>query len=191
MFTGIIETTAAVRARTNEGLTIERPATLTDLAIGSSVAVNGVCLTVSSLTSDELAFQVVDTTWKKTALMDLHPGDLVNLERALLASGRFDGHVVQGHCEGVGLLTSIEGKGGRDTLMSLSVPRDLLRFIVVHGSIAIDGVSLTVAEIADDVVTVALIPETLARTTLGSRSLGARINIETDLIGRYLLQKHV
>jgi len=173
-----------MKERTASGLSIERPAVFDDLAIGSSVCVAGVCLTVIALDQETLQFDVVPATWSATALGMLQPGDRVNLERALKASGRFDGHVVQGHAEGTGVVEALHRDPASGVLLKLRVPDALLNAIVPKGSIALDGVSLTVAALEGSTVTVALVPHTVAQTTLGSLQPGDHVNIETDILMR-------
>lgn len=185
MFTGIIEATAAVLEKTEDSLTIAHPVSFDDLKKGCSIAVLGACLTVTSFNDQSMTFQVIPETWAKTKLGSLKKGDLINLERAMPASGRFDGHIVQGHIEGVGIVAAIV-RDGQDVRVTVSVPGDLRRYIIPKGSITIDGVALTVASIEKDQVTVALIPETLQMTTLGSLQEGDTVNLETDMIGRYV-----
>ena len=184
MFTGIVEATAEILEKTPAGLVIERPVAFDDLNIGSSVSVSGVCLTIVRLAKTSMAFDVVEETRRVTTLGFLKKGDRVNLEQSMKANDRFDGHIVQGHVEGVGVVAAT----GEGSELVLCVPTSLLPGIVTKGSIAIDGVSLTVASVAGDRVTVALIPQTLKSTTLGSFKTGDRVNIETDILGRYVLQ---
>ena len=185
MFTGIIEATAAVLKKTEDSLTIAHPVSLDDLKKGCSIAVSGACLTVTSFDDQSMTFQVIPETWQKTKLGSLTKGDLVNLERSMPASGRFDGHIVQGHIEGVGTVTAIV-RDGQDVRVMVSVADDLRRYIIPKGSITIDGIALTVASIEKDQVTVALIPETLQMTTFSSLREGDMVNLETDMIGRYV-----
>lgn len=184
MFTGIIEATAEVRSAEQNALTIERPHFFDDIRIGSSICVSGVCLSVIAFDESSMSFDVVDETLSKTKLGGLQPGDRVNLERSLMANGRFEGHIVQGHIEAVALVmqewTQEEG------ILQLEVPSELSAMIVSKGSITIDGVSLTVAHKTDDRFSVALIPHTLEHSTLGELRLGDRANIETDIVGRYV-----
>lgn len=188
MFTGIVETTAPILERTDARLTLARPAIFDDLKMGSSIAVNGVCLTVVLLNKEDMAFDVVGETWRRTNLGDLYKGSHVNLERAMAASGRFEGHVVQGHVEGVATVKEWKDDGQWKQLL-LDVPENLLPYITEKGSIALDGVSLTVAGLAGNVLTIALIPHTLEITTLGLRAPGDRINVETDILAHYVLQR--
>ncbi len=189
MFTGIVETTAPVFERTDARLTLARPSSFDDVKLGSSIAVNGVCLTVVVLNKEDMAFDVVGETWRRTNLGDLFVGNTVNLERAMAANGRFEGHVVQGHVEGVATVTEWKDDGQWKQLL-LEVPDELVPFIVHKGSIALDGVSLTVAGLQGNVVTIALIPHTLEVTTLGLRQAGDRINVETDILAKYVLKQN-
>lgn len=186
MFTGIIETTARVIQQGDGRLTVERPGLFQDVKTGSSIAVSGVCLTVARMDRKSLSFDVVPETLKRTTLGDLAIGDLVNLERALPAHGRFEGHVVQGHCEGTGEVTGLERRG-RDVRLTITVPKALRSAVVEKGSVSLDGVSLTVASRGTETLTVALIPATLDGTTLGRKKMGDRVNIETDILVRTLL----
>lgn len=187
MFTGIIETTAEILQKSPAGLVLARPITFSDLKRGSSVCVSGACLTVTELTDDTMVFDVVSETWSRTKLGKLKKGDAVNLERALRADGRLDGHIVQGHVEGVGKVLALEGKRQEVTL-TIRLPQDLSALAAEKGSIALDGVSLTVASLEDDRCSVALIPETLSTTTLGTLKKGALVNVETDIVARYARQ---
>jgi riboflavin synthase len=185
MFTGIIESTGAILQKSDTQLTVERPASFDDLKLGASIAISGVCLTVVEMSETQMTFDVVAETWSKTKLGDLQVGDLVNLERALRADGRLDGHIVQGHVEEVGIVTNGKRQTTNDKL-HLQLPKELLPFVVQKGSITLDGVALTVTQIEGDTISVALIPETLERTTLGRLQNGDRVNVETDILGRYI-----
>lgn len=186
MFTGIIEATATILQKTDSGLIIEHPAYFDDLKIGSSIAVSGVCLTVTAFDDRSMSFDVVPTTFQKSKLSGLKKGDRVNLERAMRADGRFEGHIVQGHCEGVGIVVDSRAP----TLLTISIPSPLLPLIVPHGSLTLDGVALTVASLEKNLVSVALIPHTLSSTTLGSLKNNDPVNIETDILSKYLLSSH-
>jgi riboflavin synthase len=188
MFTGIVETTAPVLERTPARLMLARPAIFDDVKLGSSIAVNGVCLTVVVLNKEDMAFDVVGETWRRTNLGELLVGNTVNLERAMPANGRFEGHVVQGHVEGVAEVKEWREDGEWKQLV-LHVPSEMLPSLVEKGSIALDGVSLTVAGLQGNDVVVALIPHTLAVTTLGGRQVGDRMNVETDILAKYVLKK--
>ncbi len=181
MFTGIIEATAEVLSFGGGKISLQRPSAFGDVREGSSIAVAGVCLTVTALSPHALTFDVVPVTLKKTKLSSLRVGSRVNLERAMRASGRFEGHIVLGHCEGTGNVQEV----GEE--LTIEFPGELQRFIVRHGSIAIDGVSLTVAEVARRTLTTALIPHTRKETTLGDLQHGDLVNLETDVLGRYIL----
>ena len=187
MFTGIVETTAAVIERSDAQLVIARPAMFDDVKIGSSIAVNGVCLTIVDLSKDAMVFDVVGETWRRTNLRTLVPSVRVNLERALAANGRFEGHVVQGHVEGVAIVKAWS-QDGAWTQLSLELPVALAPYATEKGSIALDGVSLTVAKLQGNLVTIALIPHTLEVTTLGTRKPGDAMNVETDILAHYVLQ---
>jgi len=185
MFTGIIEEMAEIVSLSENKLTLSRPDSFSDVAIGSSIAVAGVCLSAIDRTRDSMTFDVVGETLRKTTLGSLQPGARVNLERALPANGRFDGHIVQGHAEGVGEVTGVK-QDGEWTLLTVTLPKDVLPYVVSKGSLAIDGVSLTIAEKGVQSCTVALIPHTMAHTTLGVLREGDAVNIETDILGRYI-----
>ncbi len=187
MFTGIVEATGQVLKNASSGLVLERPVSFSDLKIGSSVCVAGVCLSIVKLTNVTMTFDVVEETLAKTTLGDLKPAIKVNLERAMISGDRLDGHIVQGHVEGVATVRELKvesGKGKMSSQLIIQLPPSTAPSVVAQGSIAIDGVSLTVAKIDGDVVTVALIPHTLKHTTLGTLKEGDRVNIETDVMVR-------
>ncbi len=167
-------------------LSIEVPADFGPAGhIGESVAINGCCLTAIAIEGSCWSFQAGTETLSKTNLGRLRPGDAVNLERALPVDGRFGGHFVQGHVDGVGQVDRIE-RDGEWVTMWFHVPQSLMGQIVGKGSVAVDGVSLTVVQVADDRFSVALIPHTLEMTTLGLRRPGDEVNIETDILGKYV-----
>lgn len=184
MFTGIIEATAIVTENNQGSLTLTRPVTFNDLTTGGSICVSGVCLSVTAFDASSVTFDVIDTTRTKSTIGTLKKGDRVNLERALPANGRFDGHIVLGHCEG----TADVLRAG--TTITIHIPSILQPYVVPHGSIAINGVSLTIASLAGSSVSVSLIPLTLKDTNLGDLKAGDRVNIETDILGRYILRDH-
>ncbi|MGF1665896.1 MAG: riboflavin synthase [Acidimicrobiia bacterium] len=191
MFTGIVEELGAVTgAATSEDgmrMTIRGPLTVTDLAIGASIAVNGTCLTAVSVDGVAGTFDVelVLETLDRTSLGTVGAGSMVNLERAMPASGRFDGHIVQGHVDGVGVVTTVEPEGmGRR--LGIDIPGSLGRYVVEKGSITVDGVSLTVAALHDHRVEIALIPHTLEVTNLGAKGPGDRVNLEVDILAKYV-----
>lgn len=186
MFTGIIEGVADILDRSDTSLTVQRPIEFDDVKVGSSIAISGVCLSVTKLEEISMSFDVMPLTLEKTTLGSLKKNDRVNLERAMKADGRFEGHIVQGHIDAVGEVISLTKKG-KDIRMTVEVPQELMKSIVLRGSIALDGVALTVAEIQDHSVTVGLIPITLKMTTLGERKEGDGVNVETDILARYLV----
>lgn len=189
MFTGIVEAIGSVaRIEALDGgrrFVVECPALTDGMPVGSSVSVQGACLTATSVSASSFMVDLVGETLARTTLGSLRAGDPVNLERAMPAGGRFDGHIVQGHVDGVGTVRQIadEGTGSR---LSVSCPPALLRHVVEKGSITVDGVSLTVARIDDEGFEVALIPHTLAVTTLGSLAPAAPVNLEVDILAKYV-----
>jgi riboflavin synthase len=189
VFTGIIETTGTVRSIEARGdltrLGIEAASIASEVAIGDSVAVNGTCLTVTGTQGSVVHFDAIVETLEKTALGDLVADSLVNLERALVAGGRLDGHIVQGHVDGVGRVRGLE-RAGNDVRLAIDCPEEICQFLLAKGSVAIDGVSLTVVDVDDAGFDVALIPLTLEHTTLGERSVGERVNLEADVLGKYV-----
>ena len=189
MFTGIIEELGTVervtRGRVSAVLAIRAEAILSDLKIGDSVAVNGVCLTATSLTGHGFTADVMHETLDRSALAGLGPGSPVNLERAMAANGRFGGHIVAGHVDGVGTIAAIE-KDDNAIWFTITAPAQVLRYVVEKGSIAIDGISLTVARVEPDRFAVSVIPHTAAVTLLGLRRTGDRVNLESDLVGKYV-----
>jgi len=185
VFTGIVEAVGRVLSVTGEGglvrLEVSSPGITSGCVAGDSIAVNGVCLTVTAGAYERLRFQVGRETLDRSTLGGLGPGDAVNLERALPAGGRFGGHFVTGHVDGVGEVASVERGGGQSTVR-LALPGELAEYIVPKGSVALDGVSLTVAAKDRRSFSVALVPFTLEHTTLGAWRKGDRVNVETDVI---------
>lgn len=187
MFTGIIETAATVLERTDHSLLIERPAAFTEIAIGASICTAGACLSAVRITSDSIGFDVVPETFARTTLGRLEKGSKVNLERSMQAGARFEGHVVQGHVEGVGQVIDNQDFGSEQGWkLIIKIPSELVAAVVPKGSIAIDGVSLTVAAVEGDRCTIALIPHTLEVTSLGTLKPGDGVNVETDIMMRGL-----
>ena len=189
MFTGLIATLGTVE-RLAEGstscrLTVRAPQLLSGVKIGDSIAVNGVCLTVVHLRGDTFTADVMPETVRRTTLHLLQPGDRVNLEKALRPTDGLDGHIVQGHVEGVGTIQQIISEGNA-RVFRIQAPGELLRYIVEKGSIAVDGISLTVTETDDSGFGVSLIPHTAKMTTLGYKSAGDAVNLETDILARYV-----
>jgi riboflavin synthase len=188
MFTGIVEGVGRVAQR--EGFRLEVESTFQDLQMGESVAVNGCCLTVVGF--DPMAFDLSEETLRRTNLGDLNPGDRVNLERAMRADARFGGHVVQGHVDATGEVLAIEPEEG-STRFRFRLPAGGSRYLIEKGSVTVDGISLTVVNPTDDGFDVWIIPHTLTHTNLGDRKVGDRINLEFDVIAKYverLLQPH-
>lgn len=186
MFTGIVEAmgTVGTITETDQGRRIEIATDLDGLQVGNSLSVNGVCLTVVDRTAGSIAADVVHETLLRTDLGSLAPGDAVDLERPMLANGRFDGHIVQGHVDGVGVVASLTSEG-ESVRARIDVPEALSRYIAEKGSIAVDGVSLTIAASGETWFEIALIPHTLEVTVLGRRRVGAKVNIEVDIIAKY------
>ena len=192
MFTGIVEVTGTVvRARSvpsGRRLTIEAGRAAEDAALGASVAVNGVCLTVAVVSGPQLDFDVIAETLRRTNLGRLTAGDKVNLERSLRLDGRLDGHLVQGHVDGRGTVTRRQASP-EEWMLWLRAEEQVRPYIVPKGSVALDGISLTVAVVEGDEFAVAAIPTTLERTTLGLRQPGDEVNIESDIIVRTIIHQ--
>jgi riboflavin synthase len=186
LFTGIIQQRGKVVEPPGPGYRLRLSAPmLAGLPLGASVAVNGACLTVVETTGDMAAFDVVPETLERTTLGSIEPGHEVNLELPMAAEGRFDGHMVQGHVDGLGEVVSLRKDDG-EVVMTIGAPEPLIEQIVEKGSIAVDGVSLTVTRVGQYRFDVALIPHTLEITTLGSLRPGDRVNLETDVIAKYV-----
>jgi riboflavin synthase len=189
MFTGLVQALGTVvrleRRGTGARLHVGFGGLGEDLVDGESVAVNGVCLTVAQTAPGKAGFDISTQSLQATTIGSLKPGSRVNLERALKASDRLGGHLVQGHVDGRGTVRSFTDRGGSASLI-VALPGELAGQCVMKGSIAVDGVSLTIAGISGDEIEAALIPETLARTTLGSLDPGDPVNIETDVLGKYV-----
>lgn len=188
MFTGLIEEQGRVLTPPRNGkLSLAADKVTEGLALGDSIAVNGVCLTVSSFSGQSFTADVMPETLHRSNLGGLRTGSLVNLERALPATGRFGGHFVSGHIDGVGSLLSVRPEGNA-LIFSIRAAPELLRGIVEKGSVAIDGISLTVVEVTETLFSVSVIPHTAAVTTLAGKRPGDRLNLETDMIGKYVLR---
>jgi riboflavin synthase len=189
MFTGIVEELGTVAGIEDQGdavrLTITAETVLSDAELGASIAVNGCCLTVATLGEKEWTADVMLETLKRTSLHAIEVGDRVNLERAVTPSTRLGGHIVQGHVDGVGRIVSREPSEHWE-VVTVSIEPELARYVVEKGSIAVDGISLTVVSVSEDAFTVSLIPETLARTSLGFRAVGDEVNLETDIIAKHV-----
>lgn len=188
MFTGLIEDIGCITAIKNIGDGIRFSITsekLTDLKIDDSIAVNGCCLTAVAVNSNVFEVEAVEETLKKTTLGGFSTGTEVNLERAMRLSDRLGGHLVLGHVDGLGRILSIEERS-TSWWVTVEVPADLERYLIHVGSIAIDGISLTIAELAGNKVSVSIIPHTWSVTTLSKRRAGDEVNIEVDMIGKYV-----
>jgi riboflavin synthase len=189
MFTGIIETVGEVETlephEQSTRICVHAPAIVEGVGLGDSIAVNGACLTVCVLSGDRFSFDAVRETLECTALGDLGVGSKVNLERAMRADGRFDGHIVQGHVDGVGAIERIERKGD-DVELHVQCAPELADCLVDKGSVTVEGVSLTVVRVREKGFYVVLIPHTLRETTLGLLQPGSRVNLEADVLGKYV-----
>lgn len=190
MFTGLVEEVGTVRSVTpvGEGARVEIGATvvLSDVEMGASIAVNGCCLTVVEWGDDWWAADAVPETLDRTNLGALGAGDPVNLERPLAANGRYGGHVVQGHVDGTGEVQSIEELDDGSYHYTFSLPPELASYVVEKGSIAIDGISLTVADVTPTSFSIAIIPHTHAVTAMGQRQVGDTVNLEADVLAKYV-----
>ena len=185
MFTGIIEEVGRVRQIGGGVLSIDAQRVLEDVQLGDSICVNGICLTVTSFDARHFTADVMPETIRRTSLAELKKGSPVNLERALTLASRLGGHIVSGHIDGTGEVLSLKQEGNA-VLLNIPATSALLRYIVEKGSVAIDGISLTVAKVTDSDFTVSLIPHTREVTNLGSKKTGSPINIETDVLGKYV-----
>ncbi len=189
MFTGIIEELGVEEALEDQGvailLTLRGPHVTVDARLGDSISVNGCCLTVAQRDGETFTADVMRETLDKTSLGVLVPGARVNLERAVTAATRLGGHIVQGHVDGTGSVVRREPSEHWE-LVEISLPAGLSRYLVDKGSITVDGISLTVVSVGDTSFTVSLIPETLARTTLGAKQPGDLVNLEVDVIAKYV-----
>ncbi len=185
MFTGIVEELGTVIQNINEKITIQAQKVLSDLVLGASIAVNGACLTVIDKTSSSFSAQLSPETRSKTTLSDIHVNQKVNLERAMLINGRLGGHIVLGHIDCVGLVDRVVEQG-QFALWYFKVPETITKYIVPKGSIAVDGISLTVVECIEDIFSVAIIPSTKNNTNLQFLKVGSKINLEVDILGKYI-----
>ncbi len=195
MFTGIIEGVGKVikinkstKNRSAFQMTVDLEKHAKGLKIGQSVALNGVCLSVTKIVKSKCNFEMIDETIKKTDLGNLIPGAEVNIERSVKAGDRMEGHFVLGHIDGVGIIKKIEKKP-KEVKIWFEVPKNLSKFIVKKGSIAIDGISLTVVDIKKNKASVCLIPHTMKVTNFHSKKIGDKLNIETDILGKYILKQ--
>tara|TARA_B110000438_G_scaffold301518_1_gene356617 strand:+ start:243 stop:899 length:657 start_codon:yes stop_codon:yes gene_type:complete len=189
MFTGIVEELGNIskikKTDTGKKFTITAKSIMDDLKVGDSVSVNGVCLTVTTYDKSSFNLDLVKETLKKSNLGDLKKGNSVNLERAITLSTRLGGHILQGHVETVGVIMD-KVPSGDGTTLSVGIDPGFMRYCISKGSIALDGVSLTIASMSENIIKIALIPHTLEMTTLGLKDVGDSLNIETDIIGKYI-----
>ncbi len=189
MFTGLIQSIGVVQqiSETAEGrlLRIHCPSIIQDIAIDDSIATNGVCLTATTIEHDGFIAHAIHTTLEKTSIGSLQQGERVNLELALRAHDRLGGHMVQGHVNAVGSVLAIEMRGD-NWQMYVSFPKNLRKYMILEGSITLDGISLTIAELGDEHLMVSIIPHTLQHTTLGDKHVGSLLNIEVDIMAKYI-----
>lgn len=185
MFTGIIEEVGKVKSIGGGKLEISAKLVVSDVHLGDSIAVNGICLTVTHFDKTGFTADVMPETIRRTSLKELAKGSPVNLERALTLQSRLGGHIVSGHIDGTGEIISLKDEGNA-ILMKIAAGKDIINHIVEKGSVALDGISLTIAEVTDNDFTVSLIPHTRQVTNLGSKGPGSPINIENDVVGKYV-----
>jgi len=192
MFTGIIVGTGKVtklnpkpKSRSAIQMTVDLGKYVSGLKIGQSVAINGVCLSTTKISRNKCVFEMIDETIKKTDLGNVKAGSTVNIERSLKVGDRLEGHFVLGHIDGVATITKIEKKP-KEVKFWFKVPKKLVKYVVKKGSIALDGISLTVVDAKKDIASVCLIPQTIKVTNFKSKNVGDKLNIETDILGKYI-----
>lgn len=185
MFTGIVEEVGQVRALQRNRLTIGAKQVLTGTKVGDSISVNGTCLTVTDYNADSFSVDVMPETIRRTNIGMLKPGNGVNLERSMPADGRFGGHFVQGHVDGTGKITSMVTEGDA-VIMEVAAPQEITRYLVEKGYIALDGISLTIVRCDEQAFTVSLVAHTLKNTTLKSKRAGDAVNLEVDIMAKYI-----
>jgi riboflavin synthase len=195
MFTGIVEGLGVVekinhntKNRSAYQMTINLGVHAKGLKVGQSVALNGVCLSVTKISKNKCDFEMIDETIKKTDLGNLKKGSIVNIERSLKVGARMEGHFVLGHIDGVAMIKKIEKKP-KEVKVWFEVPKKLAKFVVEKGSIAVDGISLTVVDVTKNMASVCLIPHTVKVTNFQSKKIGDKVNIETDILGKYILKQ--
>ncbi|OAB44228.1 riboflavin synthase [Paenibacillus glacialis] len=190
MFTGLVEEIGTLRGITRNGeamvLHITASTIMSDLKIGDSVAINGVCLTATSLDSHSFAADVMPETFRKSNLKDLQTGSKVNLERAMIANGRFGGHIVQGHVDGIGRIQHVTRNQNAVVYEIKPISQNIFKYIIPKGSITLDGISLTVVQVKESTFEVSVIPHTLEQTVLNHKRAGDTVNIECDVLGKYV-----
>ncbi|MSV33893.1 MAG: riboflavin synthase [Nitrosarchaeum sp.] len=194
MFTGIVEGIGKIekiskntKNRSAIQMTVNLGKHAKGLKIGQSVALNGVCLTATKLSKSNCIFEMIEETTQKTDLGNLKPGDIVNIERSLKTGDRLEGHFVLGHVDGVGTIKKIQNKP-KEVQVWFEVPKNLSKYVVKKGSIAVDGISLTVVDVKNNLASVCLIPHTIAITNFKTKNVGDKLNIETDILGKYILK---
>lgn len=194
MFTGIVEGIGKIekisKNTTNRSaiqMTVNLGKYAKGLKIGQSVALNGVCLTATKLSKSSCIFEMIEETTLKTDLGNLKPGDIVNIERSLKTGDRLEGHFVLGHVDGVGIVKKIQNKP-KEVQVWFEIPKKLSKYVVKKGSIAIDGISLTVVDVKNNLASVCLIPHTMEITNFKTKNVGDKLNIETDILGKYILK---
>jgi len=194
MFTGIVEGIGKVEKISNNTknrsaiqMTVNLGKHAKGLKIGQSVALNGVCLTATKLSKSSCIFEMIDETTSKTDLGNLKPGDIVNIERSLKTGDRLEGHFVLGHVDGVGIIKKIQNKP-KEVQVWFEIPKNLSKYVVKKGSIAVDGISLTVVDVKNNLASVCLIPHTMEITNFKTKNVGDKLNIETDILGKYILK---
>ena len=185
MFTGIIEEVGRLERLAGGEIAIRAKKVLEDVALGDSIAVNGICLTVTRFDEAHFTADVMPETMRRTSLAELRRGSRVNLERALTLKSRLGGHIVSGHIDGAGMIAAMKEEGNA-ILLTVRASDSVLRYVVEKGSVALDGISLTVARVGAADFTVSLIPHTREITNLREKSVGSRLNIETDILGKYV-----
>lgn len=195
MFTGIVEGIGKIinikqntKNRSAIKMTVDLGKNSKGLKLGQSVALNGVCLTVTGINKSKCDFEMIEETTKKTDLGNLKVGGIVNIERSLKVGERLEGHFVLGHVDGVGIIKKIEKKP-KEVQIWFEIPKSLAKFVVQKGSIAIDGISLTVVDVKKNLASVCLIPHTIDVTNFSTKKIGDKVNIETDILGKYLLKQ--
>jgi riboflavin synthase len=194
MFTGIVEGIGKIekiskntKNRSAIQMTVNLGKHAKGLKIGQSVALNGVCLTATKLSKSNCIFEMIEETTNKTDLGNLKPGDIVNIERSLKTGDRLEGHFVLGHVDGVGIIKKIQNKP-KEVQVWFEIPKKLSKYVVKKGSIAVDGISLTVVDVKNNLASVCLIPHTIEITNFKTKNVGDKLNIETDILGKYILK---
>ncbi|MEX0656783.1 MAG: riboflavin synthase [Nitrosopumilaceae archaeon] len=195
MFTGIVEGIGIIekieknpKNRSAVKMTVDLGKQVAGLQIGQSVAINGVCLTATKISKNKCNFEMIEETTKKTSLGNLKTGSIVNIERSIKAGDRIEGHFVLGHIDGVGIIKKIEKKP-KEVKIWFDIPKQLVRYVVKKGSIAVDGISLTVVDAIKNRISVCLIPHTMKVSNFHTKRVGDKINIETDILGKYILKQ--